>query len=76
MDHHRTVASSWSTLKEIDDAYREECADGDMNACSELYSRSPYGSNDERFALDGLCAGCAEGEMVGCDLLYHQNLSI
>ena len=58
------------TLEEIDDAYREDCADGDMNACSELYSRSPYESDDERFALDGLRAGCAEGEMVGCDLLY------
>jgi len=58
------------TLEEIDDAYREDCADGDMNACSELYSRSPYESDDERFALDGLRSGCAEGEMVGCDLLY------
>jgi hypothetical protein len=58
------------TLEEIDDAYREDCADGDMNACSELYSRSPYGSDDEQFALDGLRSGCAEGEMVGCDLLY------
>ena len=58
------------TLEEIDDAYREDCADGDMNACSELYSRSPYESDDERLALDGLRAGCAEGEMVGCDLLY------
>ena len=59
-----------AAVDEIVDAYREDCADGDMNACSELYSRSPYESDDERFALDGLRAGCAEGEMVGCDLLY------
>ena len=58
------------TLEEIDDAYREDCADGDMNACSELYSRSPYESDDEQFALDGLRSGCAAGEMLGCDLLY------
>ena len=59
-----------AAVDEIVDAYREDCADGDMNACSELYSRSPYESDDERLALDGLRAGCAEGEMVGCDLLY------
>ena len=58
------------TLEEIDDAYREDCADGDMNACSELFVNSPPESDDERLALDGLRAGCAEGEMVGCDLLF------
>ncbi|NBV03701.1 MAG: hypothetical protein EBS10_05945, partial [Acidimicrobiia bacterium] len=59
-----------AAFDEIVDAYREDCADGDMNACSELYSRSPYESDDERFALDGLRSGCADGQMLGCDLLY------
>jgi hypothetical protein len=41
-----------------------------MVACSELFSYSPTESGDERFALDGLRSGCADGQMLGCDLLY------
>ena len=56
----------WFQMDEI----RSNCADGDMDACSDLWLNSATGSDDERLALDSLRAGCADGDMFGCDLLF------
>ena len=73
-------------LDEIVDAYRSDCADGDMFSCDLLYLYSPFGSVDQEFGAtcggrtDGSSpnsceqyefrVGCADGDMNACSELF------
>ena len=66
-----SIAGGCERIDEFDPGeLRSNCANGDMDACSDLWLNSATGSDDEQFALDSLRAGCADGDMSGCDLLF------
>ena len=48
-----------AALDEMVDAYRSDCADGDMFSCDLLYLYSPFGSVDQEFGAT--CGGRTDG---------------
>ncbi|MGE3359210.1 MAG: hypothetical protein AB7O92_21505, partial [Acidimicrobiia bacterium] len=75
----RTEVPPSSTSTEIEDEdlseLRDDCADGDMEACDDLYYDSPVGSDDEAFGETcgrrhtniepGTCAQAQQGGTTG-----------
>ena len=52
-----------TAFDEIVNAYRSDCADGDMLSCDLLYLSSPTGSDDEEFGAT--CGGRTDGSSAG-----------